>query len=199
MRRAFFNMNKTKVRCTLLNLRKNLSAEQRLEYSVQIQSRVLTYLHWQEAKSVALYVAVKNEVSTDILLEEAWAKQKKVFLPRCCPMENQDTTVGMDFVLCHSRAELRCASFGLMEPIGQILADEGNLPDLVIVPVVGLSPEGTRIGYGGGYYDRAFSRPLWQDIPRLALAYSCQIQTFEADVHDIAVNAYATEKRFVCL
>jgi 5,10-methenyltetrahydrofolate synthetase len=66
-------------------------------------------------------------------------------------------------------------------------------PQLLLVPCVGFGPEGLRLGYGGGFYDRT----LAQLEPRpftLGLAYSHgYIPWLEAEAHDVPLDAILHE------
>ena len=71
-----------------------------------------------------------------------------------------------------SRDELKDNRIGIAEPAGdaQVLAIEAL--DLVLVPLVAFDDTGTRLGMGGGYYDRYFEasgRP-----PLIGIGYQCQ-------------------------
>lgn len=200
---------RAEARKRLLAQRKALSAEDRLRLSERIQAFVLADSRWRAARAVALYVAVRREVSTDRLIEAAWAEGKTVLLPRCLPRDPADPpTMGgrMDFVACRCREELEPGSFGILEPCPgcRVIAPgrPDDLPELAVIPLVGLRADGARLGYGGGYYDRAFSRPGWIEIPRLALAYSFQMTSFPGPggeeetrgLGDVFMTGYVTEE-----
>lgn len=50
-------------------------------------------------------------------------------------------------------APMRDGAYGIQEPVG----DPAPLPDIVLVPTLGYTREGDRVGYGGGYYDRTLA------------------------------------------
>ena len=72
-------------------------------------------------------------------------------------------------------------------------------PDLVLVPAVGISPAGARLGYGKGFYDRLLALPGWGGAKRLALVHSLQLAAFPAGPLDIPMHGYATEKELIWL
>ncbi|WP_300848158.1 5-formyltetrahydrofolate cyclo-ligase, partial [uncultured Bilophila sp.] len=74
-----------------------------------------------------------------------------------------------------------------------------QLPELIAVPAVGISPAGARLGYGKGYYDRLLALPGWNRALRLALVHGFQIADFPSGPHDIPMHGYATEKELVWL
>jgi 5,10-methenyltetrahydrofolate synthetase len=64
-------------------------------------------------------------------------------------------------------------------------------PDALLIPCVGFNTARVRLGYGGGFYDRTLAR-----TPRplaIGVAYQCTLAEFEADAHDIALDAVLTE------
>ncbi|MBD9121739.1 MAG: 5-formyltetrahydrofolate cyclo-ligase, partial [Ruminococcaceae bacterium] len=72
-------------------------------------------------------------------------------LPRC----NGDI---LDFYYVRGLDDLMVGSFGIMEPdvrkCSRILDFRNSV---LVVPGLGFSPDGKRIGYGRGYYDRFIS------------------------------------------
>ena len=206
---------RAKTRARLIALRRGLPAEERRRLSGRIQSLALADGRWRAARTVALYVAVRGEVSTERLLDAAWSAGKTVLLPRCLPPDPHDPPEAggrMEFLVCSRREELVPGRYGLLEPgpacqrvaCSGAVSDRAPLPDLAVFPAVGLRSDGARLGYGGGYYDRAFSRPGWSAVPRLALIYACQLAWFPVDgdrdaCPDLAVHGYATEERLLWL
>jgi 5,10-methenyltetrahydrofolate synthetase len=64
-------------------------------------------------------------------------------------------------------------------------------PPALLVPCLGFSEQGYRLGYGGGFYDRTLA-----PAPRpatLGIAYACQQVAFAADEHDLPLDAVITE------
>jgi 5-formyltetrahydrofolate cyclo-ligase len=61
------------------------------------------------------------------------------------------------------------------------------------MPLLGFDSMGTRLGYGGGYYDRTLAR--MKRKPRLiGLAFSAQeVDTIPRESHDIPLDAIITE------
>jgi 5-formyltetrahydrofolate cyclo-ligase len=73
-------------------------------------------------------------------------------------------------------------------------AGEEVCPDVVIAPLVGYDPNGFRLGYGGGYFDRTLAaaprRPLI-----IGVGYSqAALPTIHPEAHDIAMDKIVTER-----
>lgn len=63
---------------------------------------------------------------------------------------------------------------------------EDFLNPLMIVPGLAFTPDGSRLGRGGGYYDRFLSR--WT-MTTIGVAYPCQIyRDLPREPHDLSVN-----------
>lgn len=156
---------------------------------------------WIEARQVALYVAMRGEVNTTKLLEEAWSAGKQVLLPRCRPRQPGY----MDFVPCMGPGCLSHGHFGIEEPCPDIAPlpweSEGPpgpqdlFPDLLVLPGVAFDRQGYRLGYGGGYYDRALSHPALAGAVRVGLAYTWQVvRELPVEPWDCPVHALCTEE-----
>ena len=182
------------LRTHLLRMRAALPAETAASLSRRTQEQVLHLPEWQTAQRVGLYSAIGQEVGTSLLLEAAWAAGKQVFLPRCLPSACGEGM--MEFVSCPGPSALVPGFMGILEPDTSCTAGK-ELPELLLVPVVGLSPSGFRIGYGKGYYDRLLARPEWKKVLCFALLYPFQLVPFQADVYDQPLQGWvsATEVR----
>jgi 5-formyltetrahydrofolate cyclo-ligase len=89
---------------------------------------------------------------------------------------------------------LEVGTYGIPEP------DPGKCPtenlsdlDLVFVPGLAFDPEGYRVGYGGGYYDRLLDQ-LSGDCGTMGVCWSFQvIEECPRESHDRAVDVIFTE------
>ncbi len=61
------------------------------------------------------------------------------------------------FLPWHPEVPMRTGAFGIAEPAPA----PPCLPDIVLVPLLGYTERGERVGYGGGYYDRTLA--AWRD------------------------------------
>ncbi|MDO1582025.1 5-formyltetrahydrofolate cyclo-ligase [Rhizobium oryzicola] len=72
-------------------------------------------------------------------------------------------------------------------------------PDIMLMPLSAFDAEGQRIGYGGGYYDRAIDqmRKKGRTPALIGIAFDCQeVASVPAEPHDIRLNAVLTESGF---
>lgn len=67
-------------------------------------------------------------------------------------------------------------------------------PTLLLVPCVGFGPNGIRLGYGGGFYDRTLAT-LRPRPTTVGLAYSHgYLPWLEGEAHDVPLDAILTEE-----
>lgn len=90
------------------------------------------------------------------------------------------------------RDDLTPNRWGIPEPANTDPVPPDAL-DAVIVPALGASRNGHRIGHGSGYYD-AFLTGI--DVPRIILVYEhCLVESVPADPHDVPGTQVVTERQ----
>lgn len=69
-------------------------------------------------------------------------------------------------------------------------------PDIVFMPAVAVDSYGSRVGYGGGYYDRTLANI---NVIKIATVFDFQVFTdnIETNEYDVAVDWILTEKNFI--
>jgi 5-formyltetrahydrofolate cyclo-ligase len=68
-------------------------------------------------------------------------------------------------------------------------------PDVVLVPCVGFTREGYRLGYGGGYFDRWLA--AHPGVTSVGLAWHCGETHFPVEQHDQALTVILTEREVI--
>lgn len=194
-------MNKKELRVFLRKRRGELSSGPAgAERSRRMQKRLLESTFWRKSLVVTLYVAVKGEADTSLLLRAAWSEGKTVFLPRC----RRDEPGTMDMIACSGPQALEVSAFGIPEPERKansrlLSAAEltGGEKTLIIVPALAFDREGYRLGYGGGYYDRMLSEARCTSV---GLTFHGLLQDrLPRDSWDRPVGAVCTEEELLCL
>lgn len=92
----------------------------------------------------------------------------------------------------HDGADMVEGPFGAQVPA----AGDWLVPQIVIVPLVGFDPQGNRLGYGGGYYDRSLQalRAANPDLRAIGLAYGAQeLAAVPTEPTDERLDAVVTE------
>lgn len=96
----------------------------------------------------------------------------------------------LDLRLWESHEPLYEAGFGTLAPSD--LARRAA-PDLILTPLLGFDSTGTRLGYGGGYYDRTLASLAKKPL-LVGLAFAVQeLPTIPREDHDVPLDAIITE------
>lgn len=130
-----------------------LSAAEHAKQSLAIAKKLFALPEYSEAKVVALYASLPEEVSTDAIIKHTLSAGKRVILPRIHPnfplSENE-----MDFCEIKKMGDLEVGVFGIREPEKDCPVVPLGKVDLLVVPVVACDEQGCRLGKGEGFYDR---------------------------------------------
>lgn len=169
-------VSKKEIRDTVSDIRKSFDGEYLSKLSQIICNRIIKQDVYVNAENIVLYMAVNNEVNLNVLIDDAFERDKKVWLPRVI-------NKNMDFYRYIRNAKLKKGMYGILEPDSvEILKPDDNT--LIIMPGVAFSEDRCRIGYGGGYYDRYLAGH--PNCKTIAVCYNFQIMPFiPADKHDI--------------
>ncbi|WP_295527239.1 5-formyltetrahydrofolate cyclo-ligase [Novosphingobium sp. Chol11] len=91
----------------------------------------------------------------------------------------------------HIEELLEPGPFGILQP----LADAGvAVPTFLLLPLVGFSAEGARLGQGGGHYDRWLADH--RGTAAVGMAWDCQkVDSLPDEAHDQALTAVVTPTR----
>ena len=177
-------------------LRAGLSPEDRAARALAAQERILTLDAWRAAREVLCYCAVRGEVDTGRLLDDAWARGLRLVLPRCVP----DVPGVLELACAACPADLKPGAYNIPEP------DPASCPmldackaDVAILPGLAFDRAGRRLGYGGGYYDRLLAAGPMHPSLRIGLCYAFQLlpDALPADPWDAPVDAIVTETEIV--
>ena len=183
---------KQKLRQEYKAIRQQLSMEQIEQYSLAISKQLFALPVWQTAKTIMLYLSFQNEVCTDYIFKQGWTENKIMGIPIC---HTHDHTMHLSRL--NNFAQLTANKYGIRE-----LPEEKQeliLPeqiDLCLIPGIVFDTQGNRIGFGAGYYDRYLPQ-LRADVPKIALAYQCQISPaiLPTDIYDLPMNYILTETK----
>ena len=111
---------------------------------------------WTSHKTLLVFLSLKSEIDTQLIIENALNEGKKVFAPKV----KKETLV---FIRVHSaEGPWHSGPFGIREPREEsnteadILSGK-DFPALIITPGIAFDNKGNRLGRGGGFYDRFFS------------------------------------------
>ena len=151
---------------------------------------------YRAAKTVLWYLDCRSELRTRHVLPAALASDKRIIVPYCTVDEAGANKLGLWWL--QSMDELIVGKWKILEPPRERWGEAGKeiAPeeiDLVIVPGVGFSRVGGRMGNGQGYYDRLLER-VRPDCKLIALGYECQLfDDLIVSPHDVFMDKVVTE------
>lgn len=138
---------KTALRARLLSHRKAASADERAERDERLCEILLSSPLVKEASCVYLYAAVRGEIDLSPLANAL----SRLGVPLAYPITERGGV--MHFRLA-TPAELVAGGYGIPEPRKNAPEPPLNERSVCLVPALAYDESGSRIGYGGGYYDR---------------------------------------------
>ena len=181
--------DKKEIRRQVLARREELGHNARQEKSQQIVKHLLSLSELLQAQTVMLFMDFRNEVETGQLVDYVLETGQCLILPRCAPQGQ------LDLYLVQNLAEdIEFGKWAIREPKMDLPSILPEAIDFVLVPGVAFDKEGNRLGYGGGYYDR-FMKKLRPHVPRVAVAFDCQIvDSIPTGPYDQKITKLVTEQ-----
>lgn len=138
-------------------------------------------------KSFFVYYSYGSEADTHALISRLLNEGKEVYLPR---VNGQ----AIEPVRFYGKAdELSKSPLGIKEPTGQAYLGE---IEVALVPLLCVNPQGYRLGYGGGYYDRFLS--AHPQTVKAGVGYYLQLtdENFQEE-HDVPLDLMVTERGII--
>ncbi len=181
-------LEKRQLRKWMRLMRSQLPEREKLEMEREFQKRFFELPEITGAKMVYCYVSYGTEADTIGLIRELLARGIRVAVPR---VEEHE----MVFYRIDGFHQMERGYLGILEPRKLCdKADDARAP--VLTPGLAFTEDGLRIGYGGGFYDRFFSRE--PDHLRIALAYPFQmVGTIPTTQYDKPVHRIITPDRVI--
>jgi 5,10-methenyltetrahydrofolate synthetase len=182
---------KAELRSRLLVARDALSALDRARHSDAITDQIVDLDAYQQARTVMAYMTFGSEFMTERFVTHALDHGKRLVLPK---VRRADQRLSLH-VVRDLRSDLGEGPWGIREPKDERTATATiDDVDFVLVPGLGFTANGIRLGYGRGYYDRL----LEHRAPYTALvaaAYQLQlVDHIPADAYDVPVHLIVTER-----
>lgn len=190
---------KDALRRSIRQARTARSPRRRTEAGLALADVVETIPEIAEASCVSVYASRPGEPDTGPLLERLAARGVRVLLPVL------GTGLQRDWAEYAGADDLRQRAPGRPpEPGTPTLGAEAIAEaEVVVAPALAVDTRGTRLGQGGGWYDRALlhARP---GVRVVALVfpeelYDADVRPLPREAHDRTVDAVATPEGWHCL
>ena len=187
-------MVKDKIRKSLLGQGLTLSSQSIDQLNTQVQKNIIESLNLSKMKNVLLYFPYKQEIKTNLLHQELLKYSHNIYMPKIFPKSV------MKFNLFTSEYSLTKNKYGITEVDNEEYL-EPHLFDAMFIPFVGVDVNGFRVGYGGGYFDRALSSLIDSNHRKpLIIGLGCDYQILSKNLsepHDLRYHKVITESRIL--
>lgn len=179
--------DKQAARAGLATALRQTSAEQRAAWSAEVRRALEEAEWWRAARTVMLFAALKYEPDLLALLDN---KDGKRFV---FPNMMNDRIVPRE---AGTAEALSISAGGIREPSGGRLVPPEEV-DLVLVPGLGFSRSGVRLGRGRGHYD-FFLPSLRPGVPRVGVCFDLQLRdSLPTEPHDVRMDAVVTQSGLI--
>ena len=172
-------MDKKELRRSIRERKRAMTEEEIVQRSEKLGKLFVQSEAYKNAKTIYGYLSYNQEVRTVPMLEQALRDGKRVAVPKVYGDE-------MKFLYLDDLTKVSKGYAGIPEPIADgPVADDTTA--LVLMPGLAFDPQGHRIGYGGGFYDKFLAAE--PNHPTLALCYEFQmLPVLDTEEHDIPVD-----------
>jgi len=184
----------------LRELRRSLPEPVREQAAREIARKLARLGALKPGRRVAVYLAVRGEVSLERVIKRGWRTGVHLYTPRVVDLRRRS----MRFLPLLPGGALERSGYGLFEPphSARIRMPPSRL-DIVLMPLLGFDRAGHRLGMGAGLYDRAFrhrvdARRAWRRPRLIGIAYACQeVSRIAPSSWDVALDMIVTEKAVI--
>jgi 5-formyltetrahydrofolate cyclo-ligase len=183
------NPNKAAVRHQLREAIRHLPPDHRAAVSPALCQRLASLPEWTLAPVILAFAPRPDEPNILPALHQAFAQHKQVGFPA------RDPATGL-YLYREMPPELEGwipGAFHLPEPPPTAPILQGNPLDFTLVPGLGFTPDGRRLGRGQGHYDR-----LLRSIRgfKCGVAFDAQIvDSLPTEPHDVVLDCILTPSR----
>ena len=172
-------MDKKLLRSQIRQKKQAMSLAEIEEKSRILAEKFIASDAYRNASAIYGYLPYNQEVRTVPMLEQALRDGKRVAVPKVYGDE-------MKFIFMDDLSKVEAGYAGIPEPVADApVADD--VTALVLMPGLAFDPQGHRIGYGGGFYDKFLAAE--PNHPTVALCYNFQmLEKLETEEFDIPVD-----------
>lgn len=181
-------MLKKDLRLKYSELRKEITPQSLLHYSLTIANKLLELPVWLGSYyHIFLPISTKNEIDTSFILSILHGKDKNVVLPKI-------KGESLEHILLTDTTKLVLNSWGVPEPIEGLEVPLAKI-DVVFVPLLAFDANGNRVGYGKGFYDHFLSE-CKADVIKIGLsAFTSESEISDLNENDIALDYCVTPEK----
>ena len=176
---------KEALRKFLINRRSELGPS--IDFQSNILNSIKPLIEEIENECIGTYISFRDELDTKKLNQYLLERELNLALPAI-----DFQTKEINFFMYHINTELIENKFSILEPKYK---DKVIFPKIILIPLLGYSKSGFRLGYGGGYYDKYLSKNGIGDVKKIGIAFSFQeVEEIPVEDHDERLDWILTEK-----
>ncbi|WP_404438333.1 5-formyltetrahydrofolate cyclo-ligase [Microbacterium aerolatum] len=181
---------KRALRAELRERRQLLSEQQREVAASGITEQLDELVAAHDARSISCFLSTTTEPDTREFIIGAVRRGIRVLLP----ITRADGL--LDWAVADDTDDVAEGLFGLPEPTGEVLGPIAvNDVDLMIIPAAAVDAEGTRLGWGRGYFDKTIGS-MENCPPVYAVTYDSEVlDSLPRELHDQPVTGVVTPTR----
>jgi 5-formyltetrahydrofolate cyclo-ligase len=144
------------IRQSIIAARQKMAAAERNEYSREITLRILNLPPYKSAACVLGYMSFGAEFSSGAWVQQALQDGKQVLLPKV----NSSTKQLELYRIGDLQHDVAPGLWDIPEPLPArcMRVDVLAQVDFILLPGVAFARDGSRLGYGGGFYDKLLAR-----------------------------------------
>jgi 5-formyltetrahydrofolate cyclo-ligase len=187
---------KQELRQSIIAAREKLPAAERLALSRIVTDSICKLDAYRQAHTVLGYLNFGAELASELWVRQAMADGKRVLLPRV-----NHASGHLDLYQVRDlEHDVSPGSWGIREPvIAQCIKEEAlESVDFILLPGVAFTRDGSRLGYGGGFYDKLLAQLPHKPV-LVAGAFSLQVlREIPQESTDRKVAWLVTENETIC-
>jgi len=173
---------KQALRQSIIAARQKLAVADHDAFSRAIIKSIMQLDAYRQAKTVLAYMSFGAEFATGAWVQLALQDGKQVLLPRVNSSSRQLEL----FQVADLQQDVAPGKWDIPEPLPEHCRSVDDLEriDFILLPGVAFARDGSRLGYGGGFYDKLLARmtpdgrnALPQRPALVAAAFSMQLVT----------------------
>ena len=184
---------KKRLRRNVLEERNSLLRADIESKSKKIFFRLGELPEFKNAVTIMFYVSKDSEVETRFMITGALNQKKTVCVPRTDVIKHNLYPV----IIKDIQRDLSPGIFGIDEPgLSPDMVVAADKIDLIIVPGIAFDRKGTRLGFGGGFYDKFLGGA--GKTAKIGLAFDIQItKHLPYNDNDIFMDYLITENEII--
>ena len=195
---------RTDLRKVVRYRRQQLTTQQQKQASESFKQRLIKHDKVHKAKRIALYLANDSELDAIDFIHWCWQQNKEVYLPVLHPF----CSGHLLFLRYQQETVMTKNKYGILEPLLDVTqVCPVNQLELLFTPLVAFDNKGSRLGMGGGFYDRTLASWYKEKITSaikittnklypIGIAHDCQqVEIIPVEVWDIPLPEIITPSK----